>query len=133
MTSITRRREPNTHQECWHIYQGETRVGTITERAGLPHDVDQWEWRIGFYPVDHRPGERRPDDTAKTSKGGTAAYLRRACPIKAGQLHTETKTSFGFGRQKATSVMQPKQILHVFVAGAGFSACARLNRCILAH
>ena len=74
MISLTRRREPDIHQECWHIYHCETRVGTITERAGVPHDVDQWEWRIGFYPVDHRPGERRPADTAKTFEEARSAF-----------------------------------------------------------
>jgi hypothetical protein len=41
-------------------------VGTITERAGVPHDVDQAGWSVGFYPVDHRPDEYQPHSTAET-------------------------------------------------------------------
>jgi len=26
-------------------------MGTIGERAGVPHDVDQWDWPGGFYSV----------------------------------------------------------------------------------
>ena len=54
MPALTRRREPDIHQECWHIYYGDTRVGTITERAGVPVDVHQWGWRCGFRPADQR-------------------------------------------------------------------------------
>jgi hypothetical protein len=68
MPALTRRREPDIHQECWHVYYGDTRVGTITERAGVPHDVDQWLWSVGFYPVDHRG----------IISGGTAATFSQA-------------------------------------------------------
>jgi hypothetical protein len=37
-------------------------VGIITERAGVPHDVDQWGWDCGFYPVTH--GREHADETA---------------------------------------------------------------------
>jgi hypothetical protein len=50
MPALTRRRDPEMHQECWHIYYDNIPVGTITERAGVPHDVDQWGWAVGFYP-----------------------------------------------------------------------------------
>jgi hypothetical protein len=54
MPALTRRRAKDAHQECWHIIYGDVHVGTITERAGVPHDVDQWGWDCGFYPVTHR-------------------------------------------------------------------------------
>jgi hypothetical protein len=54
MPTLTRRLEKNRHQTCWHILYGDVRVGTITERAGVPVDVDQWGWNFGFYPVSHR-------------------------------------------------------------------------------
>lgn len=69
MPALTRRREPDRHQECWHIYYGDIPVGRITERAGVPVDVDQWEWAIGFYPVDHGPG-----GTAETFEQARAAF-----------------------------------------------------------
>jgi hypothetical protein len=74
MSALTRRLEPDRHQECWHIYYGDTRVGTITERAGVPHDVEQWEWSVGFYPVNHRPEERQPKGSAKTFEQARAAF-----------------------------------------------------------
>ena|ERR1700704_5229667 len=54
MPELSRRRSRDVHQECWHIFYGDVRVGTITERAGVPHDVDQWGWQCGFYPLTHR-------------------------------------------------------------------------------
>ena len=57
MSALTRRREADRHQKTWHLYFGDTFVGMIGKRTGVPHDVDQWGWRTGFYPVDHRPGQ----------------------------------------------------------------------------
>jgi hypothetical protein len=50
MSALTRRRSDNPRQETWHVYYGGVHVGTIGERAGVPVDVDQWEWTCGFYP-----------------------------------------------------------------------------------
>ena len=52
----------DTHQECWHIFYSDVHVGIITERASDPHDVDQWGWDCGFYPVTH--GREHADETA---------------------------------------------------------------------
>ena len=57
------------HQETWRIFYDGIRVGTIAERAGVPVDVDQWGWSLGFYPKSERPGEIR---------SGTAATLNLA-------------------------------------------------------
>ena len=46
---LTRRRYPE-RRDCWHVYFGDVRVGTISIRTGVPFDVDQWEWTCGFYP-----------------------------------------------------------------------------------
>ena len=72
MPALTRRRAKDVHHECWHILYGDVRVGTITERAGVPHDVDQWGWRCGFYPVTHR-GEHT-DGTAETFEQARDAF-----------------------------------------------------------
>jgi hypothetical protein len=58
MPALTRRRSPDHRQECWQIYFGDIRAGTIAERVGNPHDTDQWEWRCGFYPGSC-PGEHQ--------------------------------------------------------------------------
>ncbi|MBR0882935.1 hypothetical protein JQ608_38640 [Bradyrhizobium liaoningense] len=49
-TALTRRRSDNPHEESWHIYSGDVRIGTIGARAGVPVHADQWGWSIGFYP-----------------------------------------------------------------------------------
>src|SRR3954471_3540934 len=52
--NLTRRREPDRQQETWQIYYDDVHIGMIGERAGVPHNVDQWSWMVGFYPVSHR-------------------------------------------------------------------------------
>jgi hypothetical protein len=71
MSELTRRRSTDAQQECWHVYYGDVRVGRISERSGVPHDVDQWGWDCGFHPLSHRGRQA----------GGTAATFdeARAC------------------------------------------------------
>jgi hypothetical protein len=56
MPELTRRRSPDAPDECWHVYYGDVRVGTIAIRTGIPPDEDPWGWACGFYPGSH-PGE----------------------------------------------------------------------------
>jgi hypothetical protein len=56
MLPLTRRRDPEACEECWHIYYNDVRVGTISRSTGAPHDEDLWTWICGFYPGSH-PGE----------------------------------------------------------------------------
>jgi hypothetical protein len=55
MPALTRRRNPDRH-DCWHVYYGDVRVGTIAVRSGVPVDRDRWGWSCGFYPGSE-PGE----------------------------------------------------------------------------
>ncbi|MCK1282266.1 hypothetical protein IVB46_44330 [Bradyrhizobium sp. 61] len=48
--ALTRRRSDNPHEETWHVYFDDVRVGTISVRAGVPVQADQWGWAVGFYP-----------------------------------------------------------------------------------
>jgi hypothetical protein len=48
--TLTRRRDDNPHQKGWDVYFGDVRIGHIGTRAGVPKDVDQWGWSLGFYP-----------------------------------------------------------------------------------
>jgi hypothetical protein len=52
---LTRRRY-SERPDCWHVYFGDVKVGTIAIRSSVPFDVDQWEWKCRFYPGSE-PGE----------------------------------------------------------------------------
>ena len=54
MPTLTRRRDPDAHQEAWLIHCGDIHVGTINKRSGVPGSVDQWGWVCSFYPASHR-------------------------------------------------------------------------------
>jgi hypothetical protein len=68
MTSLTRRRDPDSREEAWLIFYGDVHVGTIGRRSGNPTGTDAWDWRCGFYPGSD-PGD---------STGGTAADFDQA-------------------------------------------------------
>jgi hypothetical protein len=53
MPALTRRRSPDAPEECWHVYYGDVRVGTIAIRTGMPPGEDPWQWSCGFYPGAH--------------------------------------------------------------------------------
>ena len=53
MPELTRRRDREAPDECWHVYYGDVRVGTIAKRVGIPFDEDPWGWACGFYPGCH--------------------------------------------------------------------------------
>jgi hypothetical protein len=63
MATLTRRRSTDPHRESWSVYFDHVRVGTIGKRAGVPVDVDQWGWSLGFYPG-LEPGQRRSGSAA---------------------------------------------------------------------
>ena len=64
MPELTRRRNPDARDECWHIYFGDVRVGAIALRTGMPPGEDPWSWACGFY-ADSHPRECT-DATAET-------------------------------------------------------------------
>src|ERR1700712_5382586 len=68
MPELNRRRSPDAREECWQIFYGDVRVGTISKRVGIPRDQHLWGWSCGFYPGSH-PGE---------CTGGAAATLDQA-------------------------------------------------------
>jgi hypothetical protein len=72
MTTLTRRRNHDPHREGWRIFFGDVQVGTITKRGGVPIDVDQWEWRCGFFPGTE-PWQQR-DGSAGTYEEARAAF-----------------------------------------------------------
>ena len=53
MPELTRRRDLEASDECWHVYYGDVRVGTIAKRIGVPLAEYPWGWACGFYPGCH--------------------------------------------------------------------------------
>jgi hypothetical protein len=53
MPALTRRRDLEAADECWHVYYGDVRAGTIAKRIGIPPGEDAWGWACGFYPGCH--------------------------------------------------------------------------------
>jgi hypothetical protein len=53
MPALTRRRSLDAPDECWHVYYGDVRVGTIAIRTGIPPHEDPWGWNCRFYPGSH--------------------------------------------------------------------------------
>jgi hypothetical protein len=53
MPELTRRRDLEAADECWHVYYGDMRVGAIAKRIGIPPGEDPWGWACGFYPGSH--------------------------------------------------------------------------------
>jgi hypothetical protein len=68
MAALTRRRDPNSHEETWHILYGGLRVGTIGQGAGNPLGTDPWFWQCGFYP-----GSNPGDESHSTAESFEAA------------------------------------------------------------
>jgi hypothetical protein len=66
------RRRSLERQNCWHVYYGDVRVGTIAMRPGVPVDVDQWSWQCGFYPLEQ--GGRRLGNTTATFEQARDAF-----------------------------------------------------------
>jgi hypothetical protein len=69
MAKLSRRRNKEAREECWHVYYGDVHAGTIAIRSGNPHDTNPWHWSCGFYPGSH-PREHR---------NGTAPTFDEAC------------------------------------------------------
>jgi len=72
MPGLTRRRNLEAPDECWHIFYGDVRVGTIALRTGIPHHEQPWGWACGFYPGCH-PSEYT-DGTAETFDQARAEF-----------------------------------------------------------
>jgi len=68
MTTLTRRRDPDSRDEAWLVFCGDVHVGTIGMGSGNPTGGDQWSWHCGFYPGSN------PGDAAN----GTAADFEAA-------------------------------------------------------
>ncbi|MCC8968191.1 hypothetical protein H8A95_39280 [Bradyrhizobium sp. Pear76] len=55
MTELTRRPDPD-RQDCWQVWYGDIRAGSIARAVGAPGNAEMWHWHCGFYPGSD-PGE----------------------------------------------------------------------------
>ena len=72
MPTLTRRRSTDAREECWHIFYGDIRVGTIAKHSEIPRGQPSWKWSCGFYPGSG-PGECT-NGTATTLEDARAAF-----------------------------------------------------------
>ena len=72
MPTLTRRRVPEAPNEAWRVFYGDVPVGTISIRAGVPVDANQWGWKCSFYPG-LEPGQHR-DGCARNYKEARDAF-----------------------------------------------------------
>jgi hypothetical protein len=73
MPALTRRRANDPHREIWRVYcDGDVCIGSISQRAGVPLSVDQWQWTVALYPLSHRG--IREDGTAPDLFKARAAF-----------------------------------------------------------
>jgi hypothetical protein len=77
MPELTRRRSPDAREECWHVYYGDVRAGSIARRVGIPSGQPAWGWTCGFYPGSH-PGDCSSGvaDTFDLARAGFEAAWR---------------------------------------------------------
>jgi hypothetical protein len=127
MPQLARRRDPEAHhQETWHVYYGDVRVGTISERAGVPVDEDKWGWNCGFYPGTE-PGEYL-SGTAATFDQARAEFAK-VWPVF---LSKRTDADFtAFRRHRAMTAWKYAMRdagLQVADAGAGAALALLLRR-----
>ena len=47
MPTLTRRRDLDAQDECWHVYY-DVRAGAIAKRIGIPSGEDPWGWSCGL-------------------------------------------------------------------------------------
>ena len=72
MTTLTRRRDPDSRDEAWLVFCGDVHVGTIGMGSGNPTGGDQWSWHCGFYPGSN-PGDAA-NGTAADFEAARAAF-----------------------------------------------------------
>jgi hypothetical protein len=87
MPALTRRRDHQAADECWHVYYAAVRTGTIAKRIGIPLEEDPWGWACGFYPGCH-PREctngaaaRRVNDDRRGTKADPSGSECERWPI----------------------------------------------------
>ena len=87
MPALTRRRDLEAPDECWHVYYGDVRAGTIAKRVGIPFDEDLWGWACASTRAHTRANAR----TVRPLPSTTRAEFEEAWRIF---LSNRTKADF---------------------------------------
>src|SRR6266550_6681351 len=83
MPALTRRRSPDAPDECWHVYYGDVRVGTIALRTGMPPGEDPGAGPAASMPAPIR--ENAPTAPRPRSTGPALISRRRGgCSCRTG-------------------------------------------------
>jgi len=70
---LTRRLSRDAREECWQIFYGDVRVGTIAKRVGIPNDNPRWGWTCG-----HETGSAATFEQARAGfEAGWAVFLSK--------------------------------------------------------
>jgi hypothetical protein len=56
MPELTRRRNLEAPDECWHVFYGDVRVGVVAIRTGMPPGEDPWAGLAGSIPAEIKAG-----------------------------------------------------------------------------
>jgi hypothetical protein len=72
MPQLTRRRSTETREECWHIYYGDVRVGTIALRSAQP--ARHRSMAMGLRLLSELPSGRTSDRTTASFEEARADF-----------------------------------------------------------
>jgi hypothetical protein len=81
MPKLTRRCSPD-RQNYWRVFYGDVCVGTIGRRAGVPIDVDQWEWAAASTGTEPGEGSGGTGATFEDARTGFEAAWRAFPPTR---------------------------------------------------
>ena len=87
MPDLTQRRDPD-RADCWFVYYGDVRVGTIAEGAIGVNHAPQWQWQCGFYPGrgDQYGGATDTLDQARAAFATAWKHNLPRCTLRRGRL-----------------------------------------------
>jgi hypothetical protein len=93
------------------VYCEDVHVGTIGERAGVPVDVDQWQWSCGFYPCLNPLAYRGPcwPTRSRRREGALWGWALKPSLAASGQRSSD-KNPDAFGRRRRARTSEEHQL-----------------------
>jgi hypothetical protein len=93
------------------VYCEDVHVGTIGERAGVPVDVDQWQWSCGFYPCLNPLAYRGPcwPTQSRRREGALWGWALKPSLAASGQRSSD-KNPDAFGRRRRARTSEEHEL-----------------------